>query len=335
MVNGGIACYSSTLCFCYIYFFFYSFVQNSFIYFAIVAGKCYSSFIAALTFTPFPLYSLFISPSSQLCGIFSFVWTSLIMSHSMFLVSWSASMNISFGNWSGPKLFFLFSFFIAASISVLSSSTCFSMFFLSIFPLLLHLFVSCFFLSICILWYYFFVFPSAWSLLLGLLGFFLLPVRILDSSFFLLLHLYWWLLWWGFCFFLFLFFSPLLFDCCLYMCTVLHFPPCPFLSLGVHIFLMLFPFVLVDLFLLLSGTCMGGGLGDVMIILSPHVTLFCFLLVFIAWLSFLAWLLLPGCYFLCSFITASSLWTRSSSLSPLLFLFLSGWFEGAGHSSSL
>ena len=103
---------------------FYSFVQYYFIYFAIVTGKCHSSFIAALTFTPFPLYSLFISPSSQLCGIFSFVWTCLIMSRSMFLVSWSASVKISFGIWSGPKRFFLIGLFIAAPISLFVIGSC-------------------------------------------------------------------------------------------------------------------------------------------------------------------------------------------------------------------
>ena len=42
----------------------------------------------------------------------------------MFLVSWSASIKISFGNWSGPKLFYLFSFFIAAFISLFAIGSC-------------------------------------------------------------------------------------------------------------------------------------------------------------------------------------------------------------------
>ena len=57
----------------------------------------------------------FFSPSSWLWGIF------FIMDNYDYAtehVSWSASMKISFGNWSGPKLFFRFSFFIAASISL-------------------------------------------------------------------------------------------------------------------------------------------------------------------------------------------------------------------------
>ena len=68
---------------------------------------------------PFPLYSLFISPSNQLFGMFSLLWISSIILHSMFLVSGSASMKISLGMPSGPKLFFLLSFFIASFISLL------------------------------------------------------------------------------------------------------------------------------------------------------------------------------------------------------------------------
>ena len=56
-------------------------------------------------FFPLPLYSLRISPSRQLGGIFSALWILLKILHIMFLVSWSASMNTSFGILSGPRLF--------------------------------------------------------------------------------------------------------------------------------------------------------------------------------------------------------------------------------------
>ena len=64
-------------------------------------------------FIPFPLYSLLISPSSQLSGIFSLLCIAFIILQNIFLVSVSASMKISLGILSGPRLFFLLSFVIA------------------------------------------------------------------------------------------------------------------------------------------------------------------------------------------------------------------------------
>ena len=73
-------------------------------------------------FFPLPLYSLRISPSRQLSAL----WILLKILHSMCLVSWSASMNTSFGILSGPRLFFLFSLLMALFISfgVMGSSPC-------------------------------------------------------------------------------------------------------------------------------------------------------------------------------------------------------------------
>ena len=59
---------------------------------------------------PFPLYSLRIWPSCQLCGISSFTWILLNASLKISLVFLLASMNVSLGMSSGPRLFFLFSF---------------------------------------------------------------------------------------------------------------------------------------------------------------------------------------------------------------------------------
>ena len=52
MVHSCIPSYSTSLHFCDVYFLFYSFIENSFMYFADIAGECYSSFIAT-----FPFYS--------------------------------------------------------------------------------------------------------------------------------------------------------------------------------------------------------------------------------------------------------------------------------------
>ena len=73
-----------------------------------------------------PLYSLRIFPSRQLGGIFSALWILLKILHIKYLVSWSASMNTSFGILSGPRLFFLFSLLMALFISfvVMGSSPC-------------------------------------------------------------------------------------------------------------------------------------------------------------------------------------------------------------------
>ena len=59
-------------------------------------------------------------------GMFSALWILLKILHSMCLVSWSASMNTSFGILSGPRLFFLFSLLMALFISfgVMGSSPC-------------------------------------------------------------------------------------------------------------------------------------------------------------------------------------------------------------------
>ena len=59
---------------------------------------------------PFLLYSLRIWPSCQLFGISSFTWILLNASLKIFLVFLLASMNVSLGMSSGPRLFFLFLF---------------------------------------------------------------------------------------------------------------------------------------------------------------------------------------------------------------------------------
>ena len=98
-------------------------------------------------FSSLPLYSLIISPSSQLRGVSSSLWTFSSISFRTFLVSLFASMKISFGILSGPRLLFLFSFFIAAFISFsliwssvsVAVSGSFSRFFLTwVFILLVH-----------------------------------------------------------------------------------------------------------------------------------------------------------------------------------------------------
>ena len=75
-------------------------------------------------FIPFPLYSLLISPSSQLSGIFSLLCISFIILQNIFLVSGSASMKISLGILSGPRLFLLLSFLIAPFSSWITIGSC-------------------------------------------------------------------------------------------------------------------------------------------------------------------------------------------------------------------
>ena len=67
----------------------------------------------------FPLYSFRIWPICQFSGISSFTWILLNASLKISLVFWFASMNVSLGMSSGPRLFFfLFSFFMAIPISL-------------------------------------------------------------------------------------------------------------------------------------------------------------------------------------------------------------------------
>ena len=69
-------------------------------------------------FCPLPLYILIISPSAHSSGMFSLLCAFSIIVFSAFLVSSSASINIWLGSLSGPRLFFLFSFFISFCISL-------------------------------------------------------------------------------------------------------------------------------------------------------------------------------------------------------------------------
>ena len=79
----------------------------------------------------------------------------------------------------------------------------------------------------------------------------------------------------------------------------------------------------------------GCGFLECYDCIFPHLTLV-FFIYFSSFLSFLFLLnFITGCSFLRSFIAASSLWTRHSSLSWLLFLYLSGYFGGPGHSPLL
>ena len=66
---------------------------------------------------PFPLYGLRIWPTCQLSGISSFTWILLKASLKISLVFLFASMNVSLGMSSGPRLFFLFSVFMTVPIS--------------------------------------------------------------------------------------------------------------------------------------------------------------------------------------------------------------------------
>ena len=104
-------------------FFILSFIILSYTFPTLLANVMPLSF-EHFPLVPFPLYSLIISPSSHAWGMFSDSCAFSIMAFNIFLVSGVPSMNISFGILSGPRLFFLFSFFLLRCWILLCLSHC-------------------------------------------------------------------------------------------------------------------------------------------------------------------------------------------------------------------